>query len=439
MSGTPFEDGARSRVDAILASLGSERGGMKLGLDGMARLLAELGSPERAVPLVLVAGSNGKGSTAALLSAMVHAAGARVGLYTSPHLERVEERVRIDGQPISSERLANLLERVVAKSGALNRQPTYFEAMTAAGFLAFAETPVDLAVVEVGIGGRLDATNLAEPILSLVASISLEHTDILGSTLSEIAREKAGIFRRDRPAIAWGGEPEADQALYATAQEIGARFYFGEDFAQIRRRTPLGWDGQEVEIETEGDRYSLRITLAGEHQAKNLGLAVLAAEELDELGTLRPHVLDSEAIHRGAAECRWPGRLESILLPNGRRVVLDAAHNPEGAAMFARFLAEQEEPFDLLFGALVDKDAVAMLAPLAARASRIYLTAPRSERARDPHELANHRRATNVTVIEDPVLALKAALADQRGHVLAICGSIYLVGELRGQLQRKQA
>lgn len=428
----PFED--RARVDAILLTLGSERGGMKLGLDGMARLLVALGSPERVVPVVLVAGSNGKGSTAALLSSMVHAAGARVGLYTSPHLERVEERVRIDGAPISSGDLADRLERIVAASHELDRCPTYFEAMTAAGFLTFAEAPVDLAVVEVGIGGRLDATNLAEPILSLVASISLEHTDILGSTLAEIAREKAGIFRLGRPAIAWGGEPEADPALHRAAQEIGARFYFGEDHVRIRRRTPLGWDGQEVELETDGDRYTLPIALAGEHQAKNLGLAVAAAEELRALGVLGAHDLDSTAIARGAADCRWPGRLESIVLPDGRRVILDAAHNPEGAAVFARFLAERGEPYDLLFGALVDKDAEAMLAPLAARAHRITLTAPRSERARNPHALAAHLGRGEIQVIEDPAQALEAALAGAKGRVLAICGSIYLVGELRGRL-----
>ncbi|HEY8022615.1 MAG TPA: Mur ligase family protein, partial [Thermoanaerobaculia bacterium] len=308
--------------------------GIKLGLEGPRRLLAALGSPEAELPVVLVAGSNGKGSTSAFLAAMAGAAGYRTGLYTSPHLETVEERLRLDGRAIAPERLGGLLERVIAAAG--GERPTYFEALTVAAFLWYAEERVDLAVVEVGMGGRLDATNTASPLLSLITPISLDHQQHLGETLALIAREKAGILRKGRPAIAWIEDEEPAAAVAQAAAELGADLTWGMERARIEAVSARGWDGQTVDLATGERRYRLAPSLLGTHQAKNLALAVLAAERLAALGFPR---LDAAAIAKGAAACRWPGRLEAVALPGGLRVLLDAAHNEGGAQALADFLA----------------------------------------------------------------------------------------------------
>lgn len=381
----------------------------------MRSLLAGFGDPQLRYRTVLVAGSNGKGSTAALLAAMASAAGLRTGLYTSPHLESVEERLRIDGRAIGPEDLAGLLARIVEASGT---PPTYFEAVTAAAFLWFAERQVDLAVMEVGMGGRLDATNVCEPELSLITSISLEHREHLGETLAAIAREKAGTFRPGRPALVWLEDPEPSEAVRAVAAELGTDLRFAPELIAIHQ------DGQRVKLTTPGGEHELEIQLPGAHQAKNLALAVLAAETLG---------FSPEAIARGARSCRWPGRLERVELPENRVVLLDAAHNPEGAAALAEFL---EGPFDLLFGALADKDAADMLGPLAKRARKIVLTTPASDRARPPEELAALLPGReDVEVVPDLGQALDRALPP--GARLVVCGSIYLIGEVRKRLRER--
>jgi dihydrofolate synthase/folylpolyglutamate synthase len=416
--------------DAILARL--EALGVRLGLEPTRELLAYLGSPQLVYPVVLVGGSNGKGSTSALLASMATAAGYRTGHYTSPHLEQVEERLQIDGQPIAPERLAGLLEKIVdAAERASGAPPTYFEALTVAAFCWFAEEEVDLAVVEVGLGGRLDATNLAEPLLSLVTSISLEHREFLGDTLSAIAREKAGIFRADRPALAWVEPPEPRAALEEVAAAKGAHLRFAQDLVRIEHAERDGWNGQRVRLTTPGGRHDLRINLLGAHQQRNLGLAVLAAETLAAGDFPR---LGPEAIAAGAAACRWPGRLEVIDRPDCRRVLLDAAHNTEGAAALAEFLEDLKTPVDLLFGVLTDKDAAEMLAALAPHARRLILTTPPSPRAQDPAGLLRFLEGQeNVEVEPDPERALDQLLSGD-GEILVVCGSIYLIGEIRGRV-----
>ena len=415
--------------DVILSRL--EALGIKLGLERSRTLLAALGEPQLRFPPVLVAGTNGKGSTSALTAAMATAAGYRTGLYTSPHLESVEERLRIGDETIAPGRFAGLLADLVALAEReTGSPPTYFEAVTLAAFRWFAEERVDLAVVEVGLGGRLDATNLAEPILSLLTAIGFDHREYLGDTLAAIAREKAGILRAGKPALAWIDEPEAAASVRAAAAEIGADLHFASEEVRIEEIQPEDWTGQRVRLATPARRYDLRLALLGDHQAHNLGLAVRAAETLAELGFAR---IDPPAIAAGAAECRWPGRLEPLLLPDGRRVLLDAAHNAAGAAVLAAFL-DRIGPVDLLFGVLADKDYRDMLAVLSPRARHIVLTAPPNPRAKDPAELApllGDRR--DVIVEPDPARALERALA-LGGEILVVCGSIYLVGEIRGRL-----
>ena len=444
--------------DAAAALARLETFGMHLGLDHVGRLLGELGDPERGLPAVLVAGTNGKGSTAALLAAVGRAAGYRTGLYTSPHLETVEERMAIDGARIGGEELGALvLEVVAAGERALDAPPTYFEALTAAAFLWFRRREVELAVLEVGLGGRLDATNAADPAVSVIAPIALEHTEQLGDTLAAIAGEKAGVMRRGRPTVAWGGDREVAAALAAAAERAGAELRLvGGDGAGAARGGGAGvlavaprpgdpWGGQEIALATGRGRLDLAIRLLGRHQARNAVLAWAAAEAMAAGGWPR---LDADAFRRGAAAWRWPARLEPVPLPPSapcRRVLLDAAHNPDGARSLARFLADPPAPFAaptvLLFGVLADKDAAAMLAALAPVAGRLVLTAPPHARARPPQDLLPLLPPGTAAETEpDPDAALARALAATRAtgaDTLVVCGSLYLVGAARSALRQR--
>ncbi len=419
-------------ANEILARL--EQFGIRLGLDTTRGILAELGNPERSLPVVLVAGTNGKGSTAAFLQAMAAAAGYRTGFYSSPHLETPEERLRIDGGAIAAGRLGELLARVVeAGEKANGAPPTYFEALTAAAYAHFAAERVELAVVEVGMGGRLDSTNTAEPILSVVTPIALDHREHLGETLGAIAREKAGIFRPGRHAIAWTEDGEVRAALRRVADEGRALLFFAADRVRIVEAVGHGLAGQRIALRFGERERDFETTLLGRYQARNLALAVLAAETLAAFGFPR---LDEGAIARGARDCRWPGRLEPVALPGGGTVILDGAHNPAGIAALAEFVGGLGGPPDLLFGALADKDVSAMLALLAPRVGRITLTAPPSPRALDPRDLALLVAGHEVAIEPDPVRALGAALETAPGTLL-VCGSLYLVGNLRAELRRR--
>lgn len=426
---------------------------MHLGLGHVRRLLAALDDPQLAFPTVLVAGTNGKGSTAALLAAMASAAGRRTGLYTSPHLEQVEERVRIAGRPVEGSTLGTAIIRVLAVAdelrdrGELDSPPTYFEAMTAAACLVFRDAAVDLAVLEVGVGGRLDATNTADPVMSVITPVSLDHRELLGDTLAAVAGEKAGVLRPGRPAVAWAADREVRDALAAAAASQGAGLSFANEEVTLHvvaTRPPAPWSGLRVTLATPLRSYDLETPLAGDHQAENLALAVRAAERLGEAGI----ELSPEAIAAGAAAVHWPGRLESVELPAtgdrpALRILLDAAHNPAGAATLAAFLdqaASAGAPI-LVFGALADKDVAGMLPPLARRAHRIVLTRPPNDRGLDPTDLVGlvGLVSESTPIIEpDPeralTLALEMAAADPRPIV--VCGSIFLLGAARGWLRR---
>jgi dihydrofolate synthase / folylpolyglutamate synthase len=406
-----------------------EKFGIVLDLEAPRRLMAALGEPQHRSPVVLIAGTNGKGSTSALLAAIAQAAGYRTGLFTSPHLETVEERIRLNGVAIAAEALAAHLARVLEAAPA---PPTYFEALTAAGFLAFAD--VDLAVIEVGLGGRLDATNVAEPVLSVITSIGWDHQEYLGNSLTAIAREKAGILRSGRPAVSWIEEPEPAAVIAEIAREIGAAYEEAPGTVQIFAVEPLDWSGQRVRLATPVREYDLHLALLGAHQAQNLGLAVRAAETLAALGFDR---IDADAIERGVAACRWPGRMEMIEVLPGRRVLLDGAHNPAGAATLASFLADLPDRIDLLFGVLANKDATEMLALLVPHVRRAVLTAPPGHRSRDPRELAAlFPPEVPVSIEPDPEAALERALG-LGGELLVVCGSLYLLGEIRPALRRR--
>ncbi len=416
-------------ADAILARL--EPLGMRLDLAPFRRLLSLLGEPQRVLPAVLVAGTNGKGSTAALLAAIGCAAGYRTGLYTSPHLEEPRERIRIDGLSLATLELDRLLESVIVVAG--DALPTPFEALTAAACMAFAEDGVELAVLEVGLGGRLDATNAVEPLLSVVTPIALDHQAQLGGTLAAIAAEKAGVFRRDRPALAWGGDAESTAALRAAADACGAGLKLGVEAVEIEGGGADGDGGQRLDLRTATAAYRLRLPLAGRHQQRNLALAVLAAERLASLGLPR---IDGEAIASGVAGCRWPGRLEAVEMPSGQTVLLDGAHNLAAIAALAEHLGDRYGAWDLVFGTLADKDAVGMAALLAPLARRIFLAPPESPRAMPLAALAAVPALAAAMPTSGVGPALERALGDGAPVVVA-AGSLYLVGEARRWLQRR--
>ncbi len=406
---------------------------MKLGLAAIDAVCERLGRPERKVPSVLVAGTNGKGSTAATLSAIARAGGVRAGLYTSPHLARAGERIRVEDADVSDGELDAALESVFrAADGAPAVPLTYFEALTAAAFVAFSERDLDLSILEVGLGGRYDATNVAPASLSVVTSIGLDHTEDLGGTLAAIAREKAGIFRAGRPALIGPREEEPKEALVKAARECGAVAHLAADEVRVSG-VATGPDGTRFSVETPGGRSDLATPLPGRHQADNVALAVRAAELLsgDYPG------LGRAAISAGVASTRWPGRLEKMSV-RGRTVLLDGCHNPQAAFALRSFLVDAgiAGRARLVFGAMADKDVEAMAATLFPAFASVRLVAAPSSRAATAEEL--RRRTAGIRSDAAPADSLEAALralaADPDPTPIIVAGSLYLVGEARSLL-----
>ncbi|WP_420596264.1 bifunctional folylpolyglutamate synthase/dihydrofolate synthase [Deinococcus sp.] len=387
-----------------------QRFGVHPGLGRVRELLASLDNPQDAFKTVLVGGTNGKGSTAASLAAMLGASGIRTALFTSPHLTRFAERFVVDGQELPAVTVLGKLHEV--RPHAEELEATFFEIVVALACLLFAGAGADIAVMEVGLGGRLDATNALEPVLSVITGVALDHTAILGDTLTAIAGEKAGILRRGQPAVT-GIAAE----LLPILEQTGADVWALEREARLSA-TPLGWDGWQVTLSSPAGTVPFQTPLLGAHGARNAGLAALAAVRLGVL---------AEAIQAGAAQVRWPGRLEKLHW-QGRDILLDGAHNPDGARALAaalRGLGVGRVP--LIFGAAHDKDIGGVVAELEQIASEVILTRSLlSPRAADPHELA---RLFGVPARIAPTPA--EALELLPPGLSVVCGSLYLVGEVR--------
>ena len=369
----------------------------------MSAACARFGHPERAFQAVHVAGTNGKGSVSAMLAAMLHAEGKRVGLYTSPHLCRFAERIRIAEAPIDDELLVPLLEEVLDGAPEL----TFFEAATLTAFLAFARAGVEIAVVEVGLGGRLDATNvLPSPLATAITRIALDHIAQLGSSLASIAREKAGILKPGVPVVLGPIEGEALAEITGAANETGATLVFAErELDHPLLAEPMGLDGP--------------------HQRDNAAIAISLAKLLG---------LRESAIAQGLRNVHWPGRLESLALPDGA-YLLDAAHNPDGASSLARALrARSLDPkrVALLFGAMADKDYPAMLNLLAPLAEHRVFVAPQGRTPADPTMLAKTYGGTVAESVASGVRMARAAVGPE--GLVVVAGSIFLVGEARAIL-----
>jgi len=408
--------------------------GIKLGLEPMRRLLAHLEHPERSAPALLIAGTNGKGSVVAMLDAALRAAGLRVGRYTSPHLQRVHERIAVDGREIAEGELEAVVGRVreaaeaLRVAGELEDHPTYFEVLTAAGFAHFAREDVDVMVLEVGMGGRLDATNTSDPLVSAVVGIGLDHERFLGDGVEAIAREKAGVMRRGRATVRGPMPPAAARALEACAAETGALLVEAQQGATLAEA-----GGGRVDVRTPTGAYPGLRPLPGGHQRDNLLVALRVLEEAHRAGLGFP----LERAVPGLSRARWPGRLQEV--PGSPGLLLDGAHNPDGARALAAHLADAPG-FVLLFGAMADKDVEAMSAVLFPLAAKVVLTGLREPRAASPAELARRSGATGAARAEGVPEALELArrLAGPTGRVV-VAGSLYLVGEVLDRLDAEAA
>ena len=454
---------------AITYLYGLQRYGMKLGLDNIQRLLEAVGDPHRRFPSILVGGTNGKGSTAAFLASILKAAGYRVGLYTSPHLLEFTERIQVDGQAIAEVDVAALtdeLRHVIAElfptpdtsnppvlpfskggvggfchapgaaSGAPTH-PTFFEVTTALAFMHFIRSKVDYAVVEVGMGGRFDATNIIDAQVAVITNIALEHEEYLGKTLEAIAAEKAGIVKEGTRVVTAVDAPEALTVMTDVCRKRNATLFDVHASYDWRiHRSDLS--GQRFSVGEKGQpTETFDIRLLGRHQVINAVAALAAARLLRTAGAIIPE----GSIHEGLHRARWPGRLQ--ILPGHPLVILDGAHNPAGAIALRAFLDEQRFAgcLTLVFGVLQDKNWIAMLQELGPLAKRVILTRPESERAADPHRLLEAERfCLKIEILEDvaEAIALAKTVTDPEDAVV-VTGSLFVVSAALRALGAEEA
>jgi dihydrofolate synthase/folylpolyglutamate synthase len=415
-----------------------ERLGMKFGLDNMTALCAALGHPERAFSSIIVGGTNGKGSVTAMTTTALEAGGYRAARYTSPHLQRLEERFVIDGREVQTEDLrhaAATVQRTVSQllsQGTLSASPTFFECATAIAFELFRRAGVPVAVIEVGLGGRLDATNVVTPVAAVITSIDFDHQALLGNDLASIAAEKAGIIKPGVPVVCGPLPPDADRVIADTAARQRSRMIRALDRVRIVSRIDEGETHLSLRTPSRAIE-GVRLALRGRHQIANAAVVVALADELASAGI----PLTDEAVALGLSRTDWPARLERRHWQEAD-VILDAAHNPAGARALAEYLGEigwAEATF--VVGAMRDKDVAGILAPWCSRMTRVVCTTPESPRALPAPELATLVRSmcgrARVEVVSDPAAAIRAACLP--GSRVVVAGSIFLVGPLRGILR----
>jgi dihydrofolate synthase / folylpolyglutamate synthase len=417
----------------------------KFGLANITILAEDLGQPQCSSPCAHIAGTNGKGSTAAMLESILRAAGLRTGLYTSPHLERINERIRINGENISDldfaaawSRVHSSIESLMA-SGKLAAHPTFFECVTAIAFLAFAQHPVDFAIYEVGLGGRLDATNIVQPEVAIITPIDFDHENFLGHSIEEIAAEKAGIIKPGAWVASASERPEARAVIARRCTEMDARLVEVDAAAHIENVESADGFYRGIAAFTHSHkRLALAPSLPGRFQIRNALTAAIAARLLAERGFPLPDA----AIERGVATANWPGRLERLATQPD--LYLDGAHNPAGARELLKFWQENYagRRIFLVYGAMRDKAVDEISGLLFPHATAVILTEPHQPRAISAPVLAEmtSHDAKDTIVVRDPGEALEAALelASPQDAVFAT-GSLYLVGELRSYWSKRAA
>jgi dihydrofolate synthase/folylpolyglutamate synthase len=410
-------------------------------LDRMRQLLKRLGDPHTDILSVHIAGTKGKGSTATMLATMLQACGHKVGLYTSPHICDVRERIQINGEMISQAGLTRLIAKVQPIIERMAKdKPTFFEIFTALGFRHFADQGVDVAVVETGLGGRLDSTNVLRPAVCGLTSISMDHTQQLGDTLTKIAGEKAGILKKDIPAVSVPQQPEAERALRKAARESKAKLMFtGKDieFSYRVESSRVAGCHARVCLTTPQSRFEhLPVPLPGEHQALNCGLALAL---LDQLKLQGMRIDDRQAI-AGLRGVYLPGRMEMVR--SDPRVLVDGAHNAASVQALMRAIG-QHIPYDsmvLVFGCAADKDVAGMMDQIATGADKVIFTRaesnPRAAAPRDLAEIYEERSGRVAQITENLRDAIQVAnSAVSREDLICICGSFALVGEAKTLLQ----
>jgi dihydrofolate synthase/folylpolyglutamate synthase len=407
--------------------------GMSLGLERIEHLLKELDSPHKDLKAVHVAGTNGKGSVCAILSSILIAADYKVGLFTSPHLISFEERIMVNQRKISRDKICHLVERIrpisesMVASGKFDH-PTFFETACAMAFCHFHDENVDIAVLEVGLGGRLDATNIVTPLASVITTIALDHTHVLGTTLEEVAREKAGIIKEQVPVITGIEDHDILNIIRKTCSEKNCELYSHQDYGSYTKKES-NLDGQVFDIELKGHRYNdLKIPLLGEHQLKNALISALTVEVLKEKEIKIPN----PSLRRGLKTTLWPARLE--IAQKNPYIVLDCAHNPAGMRALKSSLKGifSGHRFTFVIGIMRDKDIPRIIEEIIPLAHNIIVTKPKFERASEPQKIEEEvkKHLSNVIIIENVKEAIKYAKKNaKKEDVVCITGSIFNVGE----------
>ncbi|WP_244901940.1 bifunctional folylpolyglutamate synthase/dihydrofolate synthase [Phormidium tenue] len=417
------------QIESLLAPFG--RFGVELGLERIQRLLEALGSPQQRVPLVHVAGTNGKGSVCAYLAAVLGAAGYRVGRYTSPHLVSWRERIEVNGEPIAAEDLVTRLKQVVVAIDPAQPSPTQFEVFTAAAWLHFAEAGVDVAVMEVGLGGRLDATNVVDaPLVSVITSLSREHWQRLGPTLADIAREKAGVLKPGRPAVVGPLPSEAEAVVQARLAELSCPAVWAVPAVPLEAGTVRYGNGDEA--------ISYPLALLGEHQLTNSAIAIATLLTLRTQGW---HISD-DAIAQGMANARWPGRLQWVTWGEdslGCLLLIDGAHNPAAAKVLRQYVDSwwADQPGNpvgtaWLMGMLSTKDHSDIFAALLRPGDALHLVPVPGHETAAPEDLAAIARSVCPELaqceIHNSLRDGLMAIAQSPAQLKVLCGSLYLIG-----------
>jgi dihydrofolate synthase/folylpolyglutamate synthase len=426
------------QFDEAMAALESlEAHGIELGLARVRRLLGAMGNPEQRFPSIHIAGTNGKGSTAIYVASVLQQAGFRTGLYTSPHLSRFTERISISGNEISPEKVAALTEQIFAVIGSLGPgfRATFFEVTTAMAFAYFAEQQVDFAIIETGLGGRLDATNVVRPRVSVITNVALEHTDYLGESLEQIAREKGGIVKNSVDVVTG----ERDPAMLKIFQEIcegqKARLIRLDHEITLSSVALNRADGsRRFDCATQRRRWvNMSVSMLGEHQVRNAAVALGVLEVLMGQGI----VIAEDAVRQGLSAARWPGRMEVV--SRDPLIILDGAHNPHAAAAL-KTAVEKDLSYRrlvLVIGILKDKDILSVVTPLLPLADRLILTRPSYFRSADPGFIAGqiNKPGLQVDVTDTIPKAIDEGLSlCKTDDLLLITGSLYTVGEARDYL-----
>lgn len=411
-------------ADTVSFLCGLERFGILLGLDNITALLEKMGNPHRSFRSVHITGSNGKGSTASFVQGIARAAGMRTALYTSPHLNDFRERIRLNGTLISQDSVIEATERI--KELYDPARTTFFEFTTALAFDQISRFRPDLAVIEVGLGGRLDATNTLQPEVSVITDVSLEHQDYLGSTITAIAREKAGILKPTTPVVSGASRRQAREVILGAAQRLGCPVReFGKDFRAVR----LG-NGSFFYQSRLRNLEDIRLSMIGSYQIKNAALAIAVADELAE----DHHVISDNAIREGISSTRFPGRFE--ILSEKPHIIVDGAHTPEGMRLLKANIVRlfPNKNVLLLLGMLKDKDCRDLVSIIAPIAKEVSCVSPQSNRALAPEELSHLVRNMGIPTsyhdtIEDGFNHLRTKAG--RDDLILAAGSLYTIGPVR--------